>query len=225
MKKRFLLTAFTGIFLSTHAFAGAPLSDVVLEIQSLVKQIIQIYQLARQVASSANRDGIMNHLGKDVFGGASTSFFSNDDKPASKQMGGSVVPDDLSDSLDDGKKFKEAFKKYNTIPEGATVSEYSKIREKNTLYRYTMCSLGYSRSLVARRNLDKKLRSVDQLLDEGNNSQSEAELHKLMNKLAVRLYEQVEMSQLLRSSKDQYDNYVRALEQNNDALNRGKSEK
>lgn len=215
MKKRFLLSVMLGLAITTPSYAGAPTTDVSMQIQSLLDQFSQIRTLYKQIASAESRKALLQNLGQDAFNKLGNSAinvaFGKSKMPTAKELGTLILPDKLKSSADDVRKSVDAFKEFMTMPEDADNVEIAENREEKKRFQYVMYATGYGRSLVARRRLDEKMKMIDKLREEGENAQSEAELASLANKLGILQLEQMETSHMLSAMVDQADNFVQQM--------------
>lgn len=215
MKKRFLLTVLVGMTISTSSFAGAPTTDVSMQIQSLLDQFSQIRTLYKQIASAESRKALLQNMGKEAFGKLGGKLkdmvLGKAKKTTAKELGTLILPDKLKSSADDVRKSVDAFKEFMTMPENADNVQIAEKREENKRFQYVMYATGYGRSLVARKLLDEKMKAIEKLREDGENAQSENELASLSNALGVMQLEQMETAEMLSAMIDQASNYVQQM--------------
>lgn len=219
IKKYTLLASVFAVLGFASPVQAQTVKDAAMNIQSLLDKFSEMRSALKQAESSMNIETMSGNM---------TGNFGNigdaaNKKGASQELSGQVLPDGLAKQADDPEKANEWLRDEMHPKKGATTVEVQEVRKKADEFQYVLAATSYGKAVAARKKLDSAMKGIEKLRQDAEKATTESDLKDQRNKLNLLIYEQTELTQVLKATALQNENFSKTrVVENNDIVQREK---
>ena len=219
IKKYTLLASVFAVLGFASPVQAQTVKDAAMNIQSLLDKFSEMRSALKQAESSMNIETMTGNL-KGNFGNIGDVA---NKKGASQELAGQVLPDGLAKLTEEPEKANEWLRDEMHPKKGATTVEVQEVRKKADEFQYVLAATSYGKAVAARKKLDAAMKGIEKLRQDAEKATTESDLKDQRNKLNLLVYEQTELTQLLKATALQNENFSKTrVVENNDIVQREK---
>lgn len=219
IKKYTLLASVFAVLGFASPVQAQTVKDAAMNIQSLLDKFSEMRSALKQAESSMNIETMTGNL-KGNFGNIGDVA---NKKGSSQELAGQVLPDGLAKLTDEPEKANEWLRDEMHPKKGATTVEVQEVRKKADEFQYVLAATSYGKAVAARKKLDAAMKGIEKLRQDAEKATTESDLKDQRNKLNLLVYEQTELTQLLKATALQNENFSKTrVVENNDIVQREK---
>ena len=202
LRKYIFIASVLAAFGMPHNACAQTTRDVTMKIQALLDQFSEIRSDLKQAQSSAEIEKMLQNLGgasswKDKLKQSVGSIFDRKAKKGGAAQSFLVVPDGLSDVVDDPEEAEKWLEENMNTPDTSTPEEKAKMKQKRKEMKIAALLSGYGQIISIRKQLDKNLETIEKLKQDAEDKNSEMDLQNEINQLTLLKLEQINIQQLL----------------------------
>lgn len=219
IKKYTLLASVFAVLGFAFPVQAQTVKDAPMNVQSLLDKLSEMRSSLKQAESSLNIETMSGNM---------TGNFGKigdvaNKKGAAQELSGQVLPDGLNKLTDEPEKANEWLRDKMHPKKGATTEEVQKVRKEADEFQYVLAATSYGKAVAARKKLDTAMKGIEKLRQDAEKATTESDLKDQRNKLNLLIYEQTELTQLLKATALQNENFNNTrIAENNDIIQREK---
>lgn len=222
IKKYTILASVFAVLGFASPVQAQTVKDAAMNIQSLLDKFSEIRSALKNAESSLNIETMTGNL-KGNFGNITGAIADPKKKASAQEIAVQVLPDGLAKLTEDPEKANEWLRDNMYPKKGASIEEIQETRKKANDFQYVLAATAYGKAVASRKKLDVAMKGIEKLRQDAESATTESDLNDQINKLGLLKYEQTELTQVLKATSLQYENFSKTrVSETNEFIQRQK---